>query len=385
MATNPFIARSGTDPKVFVGRDEELAFFKEDRLKNLLEGRCLHYAITGSWGVGKTILLRQIKAVAQQEGVWAPQFSLRKFRPSETSSDFAQHILGNTAAELPFKKMPSKRKLTGAGASVFGFGFQFSFSDPALSAAKDPQVLLRDGLLEIYEHAISNRAKALILLLDDIQNLSDGVVDLTLFRNVLTDPRIAGKLKLLVIVSSTSAGWEPFLEKDHPIGRLFMPRREIGRLSEAEVHTLIRKSLSGTGISFDKPLQDAVFETTKGHVFEVQALCEALFDMQIGGRVTMDAWEPALQHTLLALADAQFTSMLRLASEQEQTVLAILAESRVELGPADIKAKLPGVGNPAMILRRLVDKGLAENPKRGAFILPDRLFAEFVLTKVEQK
>jgi len=385
MATNPFIARSGIDPKVFVGRDEELAFFKEDRLKNLLDGRCLHYAITGSWGVGKTILLRQIKAVAQQEGVWAPQFSLRRFRPSETSSYFAQHILGNAAAELPVEKKPLKRKLTGAGGSVLGFGLQFSFSDPALNAAKDPQVLLRDGLLEIYEHAISNRAKALILLLDDIQNLLDGGVDLTLFRNVLTDPRIAGKLKLLVIVSSTSAGWEPFLEMDHPIGRLFMPRREIGRLSEAEVHTLIRKSLGGTGISFDKPLQDAVFETTKGHVFEVQALCEALFDMQIGGRVTMDAWEPALQHTLLALADAQFTSMLSKASEQEQTVLAILAESRVELGPADIKTKLPGVGNPAMILRRLVDKGLAENPKRGAFILPDRLFAEFVLTKVQQK
>jgi hypothetical protein len=48
-----------------------------------------------------------------------------------------------------------------------------------------------------------------------------------------------------------------------------------------------------------------------------QALCEALFDRQIKGRVSMENWETALHHTLLSLADAQFKGMLGRASEQE--------------------------------------------------------------------
>lgn len=383
MPSNPFIARSGIDPKVFVGRDEELAFFA-DRLRSLLEGRCLHYVITGSWGVGKTILMRQIKSFAQKEGVWALQYPVMRFKSADTPLAFAQHILENAASDLPIKKKPSKGKMTGAGASALGFGFQFSLSDPAASALKDPQVFLRDGLAEIYDHAITNNAKALIILLDDIQNLSDDVVYLTLLRNVLSDPKIAGNKKLLFIVSSTSSGWDPFLEKDHPIGRLFMPRREIGRLSRDEVFTLISESLDKTGVSFEDRIKTEIYETTKGHVFEVQALCEALFDRQIEGKVSFASWDSALQHTLLSLADAQFASMLKSASEQEGKVLVLLAQNRAEFGPSEVKSKLPDIANPAMILRRLVDKGLAENPKRGAFIMTDRLFAEYVLRRADE-
>ncbi len=57
---NPFTARSGVDPRFIVGRDEEISFF-EDRLSHALRGRSKYYVITGSWGIGKTVLLRQMK------------------------------------------------------------------------------------------------------------------------------------------------------------------------------------------------------------------------------------------------------------------------------------------------------------------------------------
>ncbi len=379
LPTNPFIARSGIDPKVFIGRDEEIRFFREDRLMNMLSGRCLHYVITGSWGVGKTILLRQMKLQAQQEGIWALQFSMRAFGKNEDSICFAQHVLGMAASELPIEPKPKKGKVVGAGGSVLGFGLQFSLSDPSVNAYKDSQVHLRDGLIEIYEHAVLNKAKGVILLLDDIQNLPPDGSFLTLLRNVITDPKIAGRLRLLVVISSIDSGWIPFLEMDHPIGRLFLPRHEIGKLSESEVSSLIRESLDKTGVVFEEDVSKAVFEITKGHVFEVQALCEALFDRQIQGKVTMESWDASLQHTLLSLADAQFRGMLKRASDQEQEALAVLARSKRGLGPSDVKAACPSIGNTAMILRRLVEKGLAESPSRGAFIISDRLFAEYVI------
>lgn len=77
MPGNPFTARSGVDPRVFVGREEELRFFQDERLARAMEGRCNHYVVTGTWGIGKTVLLRQMKLVAQTEGAWALLFCMR--------------------------------------------------------------------------------------------------------------------------------------------------------------------------------------------------------------------------------------------------------------------------------------------------------------------
>jgi Cdc6-like AAA superfamily ATPase len=68
---NPFTARSGTDPKYIVGREQEIRFFNV-RLSHAMRGKCDHYVITGSWGVCKTVLLRQMKLAAQSKGTSLP-------------------------------------------------------------------------------------------------------------------------------------------------------------------------------------------------------------------------------------------------------------------------------------------------------------------------
>jgi hypothetical protein len=168
------------------------------------------------------------------------------------------------------------------------------------------------------------------------------------------------------------------LVRDHSIGRLFMPRRSVGFFTKAETVGLIDASLQGTGVTFEAALRDRVHEVTRGHVFEVQALCEALFDRQIRGRVLMENWETALHHTLIALADAEFKGMLGRASDQELAVLRAIARSGETLGPSGVKRLCPGVGGVREVLRRMVSKGLVERSARGSYRLTDWLFAEYV-------
>ena len=199
MIVNPFTARSGMDPKVFVGRDNEVAFFKQ-RLNNALRGKCQHYVITGMWGIGKTVLLRQMKLLARTEGAWALLFSARAFGAQESLSGFARHILDMAAADLPIqpdKNQSLAYRVEGAGASVLGFGFQLHWRKAHEN--QDPQLLLRDGLIQLYEHAKAHRARALVLLIDDVHNLSSDGHQLTLFRNALTDERVIGQTKVLVV------------------------------------------------------------------------------------------------------------------------------------------------------------------------------------------
>jgi len=221
----------------------------------------------------------------------------------------------------------------------------------------------------------------LVLLIDDIQNLDCDGRELTLLRNVLADSKVIGKLNILVILSSIEQGWDPFLVRDHPVGRLFMPKRSLPRFDEAQTMQLIDGCLHGTGVEFDAAVRKRVHDITQGHVFEVQALCESLFDQQVKGKVTADNWETALRHTLLNLASAQFDGMANLSSEQEFAALQILARYETPLSPLDVKNANQKIRSAAQVLKRLSEKGLTERHARGKYSIADRLFAEYVNRK----
>jgi hypothetical protein len=136
--------------------------------------------------------------------------------------------------------------------------------------------------------------------------------------------------------------------------------------------------LRGTGVAFDDDVKDRIFEVTRGHVFELQALCEALFDQQIKGKVTMENWETALYHTLLALADAQFEGMVGRASSQEKAVLKMVSASEREVSPRDFEKSGSKIKSAAELLKRLTEKGLLERLDRGQYRISDPLFAEYI-------
>jgi len=378
MLVNPFTARSGMDPKVFIGRDNEIAFFKE-RLNNALHGRCKHYVITGTWGIGKTVIMRQMKLIARAQGAWALLFCTRAFAPQENLTDFARHVLDMAAADLPIQPRSKEslvQRVDGAGANVLGFGFQLQWRKA--SHKQDPQLLLRDGLIQLYEHAKAHRARALVILIDDVHNLSDEGHQLTLLRNVLTDEHVLKETRILAVLSSIDQAWKPFLIRDHPVGRLFMPRRQLGYFDKAETLRLIHESLRDSGVVFENTVRNRIFDITRGHVFEIQALCEALFDQQIKGKVSMENWDTALHHTLLALADAQFESMMGRASPQERMALSVLATSETIMSPQNLEKRYSKIKSAAEVLKRLTEKGLVERVERGQYRLSDPLFAEYV-------
>jgi len=131
-------------------------------------------------------------------------------------------------------------------------------------------------------------------------------------------------------------------------------------------------------VTFDEDVKERIFQVTQGHVFEVQALCETLFDQQLGGRVSLANWETALQHTLLVLADAQFSGMKQRASGVELSVLGTIASKKGAITLASLKKEHPEIKSPAEVLRRLTDKGLVHRESRGLYSISDELFCEYL-------
>jgi len=110
-----------------------------------------------------------------------------------------------------------------------------------------------------------------------------------------------GKTKILVGMTSTPETWLDITSRDkthHPSDRYFMSRVELTTPSKQEMNETIRKSLSGTAVSFNDRILSLVYEHTRGHPFEMQALCSHLFDSQMSGHVQIDVWDKALQSAL---------------------------------------------------------------------------------------
>ena len=199
-----------------------------------------------------------------------------------------------------------------------------------------------------------------------------------MLRNVLTDDQLIRETKILVVVASIEEGWTPHLKRSDPIGRLFLPRRILGPFDSKQTRLLINETLSGSLVVFDEEVKNRVFEVTRGHIFEVQALCEALFDQQLERKVTMANWDTALRRTLLVLADAQFSGMIQRASEKERLALYFIATTDGSVTPASLRKEHPEIKSPAEILKRLTDKGLVQRISRGQYSIGDELFREYL-------
>src|SRR6266566_4143984 len=65
---NPFTPMVGLEPVVFGGRTRELEFFEAKLNRAIHKGFCEHFLVLGSWGIGKSTLLREYKKIAQSRG-----------------------------------------------------------------------------------------------------------------------------------------------------------------------------------------------------------------------------------------------------------------------------------------------------------------------------
>jgi hypothetical protein len=100
---------------------------------------------------------------------------------------------------------------------------------------------------------------------------------------------------------------------------------------------MITNSLKDTRVIFSQEIIDKVYEYTQGHPFEMQALCQKLFDNQIGGRVDDQVWEKSLQQTLMDMGEFIFDHWYRKVTDRDKSVLKILSNSSEPLNKNKIQ------------------------------------------------
>lgn len=382
---NPFTPKSGMEPRIFVGREEEVEYFKK-RLEKAKREYYDHFLIRGDWGIGKTSLLKEYKKLAQTQKILSSFVTIREFQEGDKFIQATQHLITQIPRHLPVKheKLKNLLELTsGMGLTLPLVGGGIQFAEKA-ELRGDPQVLLLDALVRLWKD-VKNKTDVVLVLLDDIQNYKPISGYLTILKNVLSDEEIVKGTGFLFVLASTFDGWEQFLKKHHPIGRYFNPSVKLTKLKRTEVFNSIGETLKTTGVTFEESIKEKIFEYTEGHPLELQILCSYLYDNQIGGKVSDESWQVSLDATLSHMGEILLDALITEASKREKQVLKVLArinrsiewkEITREILKTDQKYPEKTVG---LRLTRLVDKGLLESNERGIYRFPDRLFREYVI------
>lgn len=382
---NPFTPMSGLEPTVFGGRQKELEFFEQKLNRTLHTKFNEHFLVLGNWGIGKSTLLKEYKKICQSRGHLVSIVPLESFQAGTGLPEVARSIVEGILRDLPypidrFKKMTNY--FDSIGFSVLGTGLQFSRDTTKKEIS--PQAFLYDSLLNLWQD-LKDKTEVLVILLDDLENLMTvSEIVMTLKQTLSMD--LIMKTNILVGITSTPSVWLELtaVKKHHPLSRYFLSRVELIALTGSELRETILESLIGTGVSFSPDIIKRVFEYTKGHPFEMQVLCNHLFNNQLSRRVDVDVWEKALQTALRDMGAAVFDNWFKQASEEEAKVLRLIAEEKLSVSIQQIQnlAKIHKIKIASKSItkyfQRLVEKELIIKSSRGLYTIPDLMFRAYI-------
>lgn len=382
--SNPYMPGAGQPPPVLAGRDA-LRERVQIALARLRSGRSAKSLVmVGLWGVGKTVLLEQMRSDAACAGagtLWidnpahgslpallAPQLREVLLRLSRVPAARAgaQSALGAVAVLTQALAGPLKKR-------VMDLDFD---SEAAGLAGPGPMDGGPATLLERTGWVARQAQCVVVLLIDEFQCLAPTqLASLIVVMHRCAQARLpillvgAGLPQLRNRVGQTKAYAERLF--DYP---------EIRPLSGVEAALAIAQAAAQEGVAFETAAVDWMVEKTAGYPFFLQAWASQTWNLATASPISLAdvkrAWDP----TLAALDDGFFRVILdRLTPAEQRYVRAI-----VERGPGSHRSGeiATGLGRRvqavAPLRKGLVGKGLIWSPGHGDAEFTVPFFAEFL-------
>ncbi|AXA67791.1 ATP-binding protein [Pseudomonas oryzihabitans] len=381
--SNPYSPGAGTPPPELAGRGElrERVRIGIARLRRGNPAKSV--LMVGLRGVGKTVLLDQMRTDAEAEGVHtirieapegrslpallAPQLRLALLRLSrvEAAKDMAQRGL---------------RALAG-----FAKALKVTYKDIEVGLDFDPEPGLADNgdlesdlaaLLEQAGSAARQGDTALVIFIDELQYVNEGE-----FAALISALHRCAQSRLPVTV--VGAGL-PQLRGRAGNAKSYAERLfeypEIGPLSQAEAEIAIVKPAEDEGVNFEAAAVGLVVDQTRGYPYFLQEWGKHAWDVAEQTPITKLDVERATGEAIAALDESFFRVRFDRLTSAEKKYLRAMAE--LGAGPhrsGDISDKL---GRRVTALgptrNSLIAKGMIWSPNHGdtAFTVP--LFDEFM-------
>ena len=380
---NPFTPGAGAPPPELAGRDEIVETVRV-ALERVRLGRATKSVIlTGLRGVGKTVLLNQLRLNAESAKLRTVRIEAPEGRslPAVLAPQLRQALLALSrsakAADLAKRGL---RALTG-----FAKGLKFKYADIEVGFDADAEPGLADNgdlehdlqaLLEVAGEAARADGTALVLFIDELQYVPEEQL-----AALITALHRAAQSQLPVTLVGAGLPQLPGqMGKAKSYAERLFDFPEIGPLNDEAARRAIVNPLHSEGVDIEPAAIAAILNATRGYPYFLQEWGKHAWDVAAGSPITADDVARATQSTVAALDESFFRVRFDRLTPSEKRYLRAMAE----IGPGPHRsgeiAKVLGKSVTAVALTRarLIAKGMIWSPDHGdtAFSVP--LFDEFM-------
>lgn len=382
---NPYNPGAGVPPPELAGRDDllEQARVAIVRARGGLQAKSA--IMLGLRGVGKTVLLNALEAIAEENGC---QTALIEIDPDKTLAQQLapqlQHILHRLDR---VKKAGADLQKAFGSLRAFAAMFKASVGDIDFSLAGTPAtgdlaIDLTDLFLAIAD-AAKKRDSAIVLLIDEIQYLQKGDLSALIMAMHKISQR---QLPLLLFgaglpqLAKLAGDAKSYAERlfDYP---------PIGPLDEKSARLALAAPAEREGVKYAKDALDYVVEQTGRYPFFLQVWGAHCWEAAEKSPITLADAKQASAAATDALDEGIFKVRLARLTERQRAYARAMAEFGPEpVNSSDVANALKlTLSQAAPIRDELIKKGMAYSPERGLIGFTVPKFDEFMRRAMPSK
>lgn len=384
---NPYTPGAGTPPSELAGREalREKVRICIERLR--IGNTAKSVLMVGLRGVGKTVLLDQMRTDAEATGIHTVRVEAPENRSLPALLAPALRVALLRLSQIEAAKDLAQKSLRALAG--FAKALKFKFQDIEVGIDFEPEKGLADnGDLESDLTAlfveVGNAAKAaktvLVIFIDELQYVKQ-----TEFAALISALHRCAQLKLpLTVVGaglpqllSLAGEAKSYAERlfDYPI---------VDKLDKVAAEDAIRKPARNLNVDYEDAAVESIISNTQGYPYFLQEWGKHAWDLAQASPITALDVERASKITIAALDESFFRVRLERTTPSEKRYLRAMAE----LGPGphrsgDIAQHMNKKANSFGPVRSsLISKGIVWSPIHGdtAFTVP--LFHEYLLRTV---
>ena len=387
---NPYTPNAGARPDVVVGREEQTEAF-EVLLKRLERGRTSQSLIvTGLRGVGKTVLLNELREIAEERRWEVVDLEASKYDETFFRRTLATKLKAALLRLSPRAKWSERFERAGSALSSFAISvdlagsWSLGWNVPAAEGVADHGDLamdLSDLFVELGE-AAKDVERGIVLSIDEVQFLKKDQLEALIQAIHKTVQR---KLPFTFVGAGLPQIAELAGDAKSYAERLFkFP--VIGSLDGEDAFEAISGPARIEGVAWDELALKYAAATTKGYPYFIQELGYQAWETATGESIDLEAVKEAVDAYEAKLDSSFFRVRLDRATQLQTAYMRAMAQLGPEPQKAADVANVMGRDSTQVAPTRaeLIDMGLLYTPEHGyaAFTVPD--FDKYMMRAVPE-
>ncbi|HEV2429303.1 MAG TPA: ATP-binding protein [Thermoplasmata archaeon] len=381
--TNPFSPGAGAPPPELVGRQEILERARV-LLARVIQGRSAKSILmTGLRGVGKTVLLNEIKALAAESGyrtilVETPEQSGLLPHLIPQVRGLLLELDQGTGVSARVRRALGVLKSFASAVRVGYAGFEISLDFEAQAGVADSGDLEHDlaDLFVALAEAAKDRGTGVALLIDELQYISE----LELRALTMAMHKLAQEQLPLVLVGAGLPTLPGLAGRARSYAERLFDFPTIGALTQDEAGRAIIAPMASAQVRIDPAALAEIFAQTQGYPYFLQEWAYQTWNRAAGSPVTLDAVREATPIITARLDEGFFRVRFDRLTRSERRYLRAMAEVPPDQRTTGKVAEILGFKVTSMGPTRgnLISKGMVYSPEHGRLDFTVPLFDKFM-------